>query len=98
MAISKQQTKAKNKIVRLNLQLPSDLKKSLDQQAAKLNTTTPKLARKFLRQGLGTLNQKELDQKLTSGYQYLAKENRKLLGEFQAVDLEAWKEKNADDS
>jgi hypothetical protein len=72
--------------VRLNLQLPVELKDALDQQAGKLNTTTPQLARKFLRQGLEILKQKELDEQLTAGYQYLAAENEQLLEEFRYVD------------
>lgn len=98
MAISHHQKKDKSKIVRLNLQLPLDLKESLDQRAAKLNTTTPKLVREFLQQGLEILAQKEIDQQLISGYRYLAKENRQLLEEFRAIDLEDWEEDNANNS
>lgn len=43
-------------------------------------------------------SRRELDQKLIAGYQYLAKENRKLLEEFRAVDLEDWEEDDANDS
>lgn len=95
MTISKPQTKVKQKIARLYLQLPLEIKTALDRQSVRLNTTTPKLARKFLRQGLETLRQKELDQQLIAGYQYLTEENQQLLEEFHHVDLEGWEEDNA---
>ena len=96
MVISESQKKVKENIVRLNLQLPLEMKVAIEQQAARLNTTTPKLAREFLQQGLEALKQKNLDQQLIAGYQYLAKENQRLLEEFRYVDLENWEEDNAD--
>jgi hypothetical protein len=90
------QTKVKQMVARLNLQLPLEMKLALEQQAARLNTTTPKLAREFLQQGLEALKQKELDQQLIAGYQYLTKENQQLLEEFHDVDIEGWEEDDAD--
>lgn len=80
----------------LNLKLPLELKTALDQQAAKLNTTTPELAREFLQQGLEALRRKEINRQLIAGYQYLAKENQQLLEEFRYVDQEGWEEDDAD--
>jgi len=96
MAISESQTKVKREVVRLNLQLPLEMKVALDQQAARLNTTTTKLAHEFLQQGLEALKQKELDQQLITGYQYLTRENQQLLEEFCYVDQEGWEEDDAD--
>jgi len=96
MAISESQTEVKQRFVRLNLQLPLEIKVALEQQAARLNTTTPELACEFLQQGLEALKQKELDQQLIAGYQYLAKENQQLLEEFRDVDVEGWEEDDAD--
>ncbi len=98
MAISEHKTQAKGQSVRLNLRLPVELKEALDQQAAKLNTTTSKLARDFLRRELECLEQKELDGQLISGYQYLAQENQQLLGEFRHVDQEGWEWDDANDA
>ncbi|MBI1929802.1 hypothetical protein HYR99_36825 [Candidatus Poribacteria bacterium] len=98
MAISEHKPQAKRQSVRLNVQLPVELKEALDQQAAKLNTTTPKLARDFLRRGLGILKQKELDGQLIAGYQYLAQENQRLLEEFRHVDQESWEWDDANDA
>jgi len=95
MAISAQ-TKVKQKVVRLNLQLPLEMKVALEQQAARLNTTTPKLAREFLQQGLEALRRKEIDQQLIAGYQYLTKENQQLLEEFRYIDQEGWEGDDAD--
>jgi len=98
MAVSEHKTQAKRRSVRLNLQLPIELKQALDQQAAKLNTTTPKLARDFLRRELEILKQKELDGQLIAGYQYLAQENQQLLEEFRHVDRESWEWDDANDA
>ena len=97
MAISEHKTQAKRQSVRLNLQLPVELKEALDQHAAKLNTTIPKLTRDFLRQGLEILKQKELDGELIAGYQYLAQENQQLLEEFRHVDRDSWEWDDAND-
>lgn len=78
--------------IRLNLQLPLDLKNALDEQAARLRTTTPELARDFLKQGVEALKQKQLDEQLIAGYQLLASESRQLTEEFHDVDLEGWEE------
>ncbi|MFQ6043798.1 MAG: hypothetical protein ACE5PV_23335 [Candidatus Poribacteria bacterium] len=96
MTISESQTKAKQKVVRLNLQLPLEMKVALDQQAARLNTTTLELAREFLQRGLEALRRKEVDRQLIAGYQYLTKENQQLLEEFRYVDQEGWDEDDAD--
>ncbi len=72
------------------------MKVALEQQAERLNTTTPKLVREFLQQGLEALKRKELDQQLIAGYQYLTKENQQLLEEFHYVDQEGWEDDDAD--
>ncbi|MFH1489340.1 MAG: hypothetical protein ABII06_10575 [Pseudomonadota bacterium] len=98
MAISERIIEAKTQTVRLNLQLQVEFKEALDRQAEKSKTTTPELARDFLRQGLENLRQKELDEQLIAGYQYLAKENRQLLEEFRHVDQENWEQDDEDEA
>jgi hypothetical protein len=98
MEASQSQTITKEQSVRLNVQLPLELKESLDHWATQLHTTTPQLVQDFLRQGVEILNQQNLDQQLIAGYRYLAKENRQLLEEFRAVDRESWETDNADDA
>lgn len=98
MAISEHKTQAKHRSVRLNVQLPVELKEALDQQAAKLNTTPSRLARDFLRRELELLKQRERDEQLISGYRYLAQENQGLLEEFRHIDQEGWERDDANDA
>ena len=87
MALAPYQRITKRSGVRLNVQLPRELKESLDHWAAQLHTTTSQLTQTLLHQGLETLKQQEFDRQLIAGYQYLTKENQRLLKEFRAVDL-----------
>jgi len=58
--------------------------------AKELETTPPELVRRLLQRGLKEIEREELDRRLVRGYQELAEENRRLLKEFSAVDLEGW--------
>lgn len=80
----------KRQLHSLNLRLQEDLLQQLREASKKKDIKVTTLASKFLLEGLERIRQEELRQKLVESYQYLAKENAQLLGEFSKTDLEGW--------
>ncbi len=78
--------------VRVNVQMPSRLRRGLDAKASEIQISVPELIRVLLRQGLAQLEKEELERQLAAGYEYLAGGDQALLEEFSAVDLEGWEE------
>lgn len=75
---------------RLNLTLPADLWDGLRARARRRRVRPPELARQFVSEGLRRLDGADLETELRRAYQALAAEDRRILREFRAVDLEGW--------
>lgn len=76
--------------VRLNIILPQDLAKSLNEVAGPRNRS--RVISESIREYLRQRKKSELDKQLEEGYRASAKENIALAKEFEAVDQEGWDE------
>jgi len=76
--------------VRLNIILPQDLAKSLNEVAGPRNRS--RVISESIREYLRQRKKSELDKQLEEGYRASAKENIALAKEFKAVDQEGWDE------
>jgi len=76
--------------VRLNIILPLDLAKSLNEVAGPRNRS--RVISESIREYLRQRKKSELDKQLEEGYRASAKENIALAKEFKAVDQEGWDE------
>jgi len=76
--------------VRLNIILPQDLAKSLNEVAGPRNRS--RVISESIREYLRQRKKSELDKQLEEGYRASAKENIALAKEFKTVDQEGWDE------
>jgi metal-responsive CopG/Arc/MetJ family transcriptional regulator len=76
------------KVVRLNITLPEELVRQLDEVAGSRQES--RFIAEALRRRIREIRERELQYLLAEGYKARSKENASLAGEFEPVDLEGW--------
>lgn len=77
-------------IRRINIQLPLDLKEEIEKYAAMNGESVSAFFRNGASERVQRLKEAEQKKRLEEAYRSLARENRTVAADWEAVDLEGW--------
>lgn len=76
------------KLVRLNIQIPKQMRDQLAHASSKQGKNMSTLVRESINEKIAQLNKKWLEEDMKAAYQGLAEENSQLADEFKFTDAE----------